>query len=91
MSIVLLETMVAENLLDAIHYLSFCKSFINPIEGQNINHGEGFYMIQGTFELNKKEEKVYCGFKKGNKKTFKRNSKKVLSVAPNVGKRFFQK
>ncbi|HIA37803.1 MAG TPA: DNA replication/repair protein RecF [Flavobacteriales bacterium] len=73
------------NLLDAIHYLSFCKSFINPIEGQNINHGEGFYMIQGTFELNKKEEKVYCGFKKGNKKTFKRNSKEYSRLADHIG------
>ena len=25
------------NLLDAIYYLSFCKSYFNPIDSQNIN------------------------------------------------------
>ena len=25
------------NLLDAIHYLSLCKSYFNAIDGQNIN------------------------------------------------------
>jgi len=73
------------NLLDAIYYLSFCKSFINPLEGQNINHGEEFYMIQGTFELNKKNEKIYCGFKKGKKKQFKRNNKEYSRLADHIG------
>jgi DNA replication and repair protein RecF len=36
------------NLLDAIHYLSMCKSYFNPLESQNIRHGEDFFVIQGN-------------------------------------------
>jgi DNA replication and repair protein RecF len=38
------------NLLDAIHYLSFCKSFFNSIDSQNIKHNEGFFVLQGNFD-----------------------------------------
>ena len=34
------------NLLDAIYYLSFCKSFTHVIDSQNIRHGEDFFMLQ---------------------------------------------
>lgn len=30
------------NLLDAVYYLSFCKSATNPIDSQNICHGQEF-------------------------------------------------
>lgn len=73
------------NLLDAIHYLSFCKSFINPIESQNIKHDTDFYVIQGNFELNGKKEQIYCGFKKGKKKQFLRNKKEYNRLADHIG------
>ena len=38
------------NVLDAVHYLCFCKSYFNPIDGQNIAHGEPFMLVQGDFE-----------------------------------------
>ncbi|MDD3907407.1 MAG: AAA family ATPase, partial [Bacteroidales bacterium] len=34
------------NLLDAIYYLSFCKSHSNPIDSQNINHDADFFVLQ---------------------------------------------
>ncbi|MBL4568729.1 MAG: AAA family ATPase, partial [Flavobacteriaceae bacterium] len=42
------------NILDAIYYLSFSKSYFNPIAGQNIKHGEGFFMIEGTYLLDER-------------------------------------
>ncbi len=30
------------NILDAVHYLSFCKSYFTTIDTQNIRHGEDF-------------------------------------------------
>lgn len=30
------------NLLDAVYYLSFCKSASNPVDSQNIRHDEEF-------------------------------------------------
>ena len=37
------------NLLDAIYFLSFCKSSTNPIDSQCIKHNEEFMMLQGVF------------------------------------------
>ncbi len=37
------------NVLDAIYYLSFCKSAFNSIDSQNIRHTEPFAMIQGHY------------------------------------------
>ena len=63
------------NVLDAIHYLSFCKGFYNPLDSHHIRHGESIFVIQGSFQLNGKQEQIYCGVQKGRKKQFKRNKK----------------
>ena len=46
------------NILDAIHYLSFCKSYFNPIDSQNIKHEEPFFVIQGTFQNEEQEIEI---------------------------------
>ena len=63
------------NILDAIYHLSFGKSYFNPIATQNIKHGEDFYVIEGNFEKNDREEKIVCSLKKGMKKIIKKNGK----------------
>src|SRR6476646_6043896 len=73
------------NILDAIHYLSFCKSFFNPIDSQNIMHNEPFFLIQGSYDLNNNEEEVYCGQKRNQKKSFKRNKKEYTRLADHIG------
>jgi DNA replication and repair protein RecF len=73
------------NILDAIHYLSFCKSFFNPIDSQNIMHEEPFFLIQGQYELNNGEEEIYCGQKRNQKKQFKRNKKEYQRLADHIG------
>jgi DNA replication and repair protein RecF len=37
------------NLLDAVYYLSFCKSYFNPVDSQNIKFGEDFFAIHGHY------------------------------------------
>lgn len=73
------------NVLDAIHYLSFCKSFFNPIDSQNILHEAPFFMIQGAFDLNDNEEEIFCGLKRNQKKQFKRNKKEYQRLADHIG------
>jgi DNA replication and repair protein RecF len=73
------------NLLDAIHYLSLCKSYFNAIDGQNIRQHEDFFIIQGTFELNGLEENISCGLKRGQKKIFKKNQKEYDRLADHIG------
>ena len=36
------------NLLDAIYYLSFCKSFNGVTDSQVMTHGEVFFMLNGN-------------------------------------------
>jgi len=73
------------NILDAIYYLSFTKSYFNPIAGQNIRHGEDFFMIEGSYLLNEREEKIVCSLKKGQKKVLKRNDKSYEKFAEHIG------
>ncbi len=37
------------NVLDAIYYLSFCRSAGNPIDSQVIRHEEPFFMLEGEY------------------------------------------
>lgn len=81
-----LNGMGKTNLLDAIYYLSFCKSSSNPIDSQNIRHEQDFFMIQGVYETEDlTPEEVYCGFKRGQKKQFKRNKKEYSKLSDHIG------
>lgn len=73
------------NLLDAIHYLSLCKSYFNPIDSQQIRQGEDLFMIQGMFQKDHKDELIYCGLKRAAKKKFKRNKKEYQRLADHIG------
>jgi len=74
------------NLLDAIYYLSFCKSAGNPIDSQNIFHEADFLMIQGFYEMaDGSMEEVYCGIKRRQKKQFKRNKKEYQRLSEHIG------
>ena len=74
------------NLLDAIYYLSFCKSYFNSIDSQNIKHDEPFFVLEGLYQQNEKEEKVYCGMKRHQKKIIKLNKKHYERLADHIGK-----
>ena len=73
------------NLLDAIYYLSFCKSYSHIADSQIIRHDEDFFMLQGYYDNNGNEEEVYCGMKKRQKKQFKRNKKEYGRLSDHIG------
>ncbi len=74
------------NLLDAIYYLSFCRSFYNSIDSQVISHDQEFFMIEGEYETDNGEpEVIYCGMKRGTKKHFKRNKKEYKKLSQHIG------
>ncbi len=73
------------NLLDAIHYLCLCKSYFNPIDSQQIKAGEELFLVQGDFVRDEKLEKISCGLKKNQKKSFKRNKKEYDKLADHIG------
>ena len=74
------------NLLDAVYYLSFCKSATNPVDSQNIMHEQDFFVIQGFYATDDGEpEEVYCGLKRKQKKQFKRNKKEYVRLSDHIG------
>ena len=74
------------NLLDAIYYLSFCKSYTNPLDSQIIRHDAEVCMLQGKylFEDSSREE-IYSGFRRRQKKHFKRNKKEYERLSDHIG------
>jgi len=74
------------NVLDAIYYLSFAKSYFNSVAVQNIRHGEDFFMLEGLYALEDREEVILCSLKKGQKKIVKRNGKSYERFSEHIGK-----
>ena len=73
------------NILDSIYHLAFTKSYFNPSGVQNIQFGKEFFLIEGKFNKDGKEEKINCSLKKGQKKTVKRNGKVYNKIAEHIG------
>lgn len=73
------------NILDAIYYLSFTKSFVSSIDAYNIKIDESFFLIQGNYNRVEKTEHVHCGYKRGQKKQIKRNKKDYKKYSEHIG------
>ena len=73
------------NVLDAIYHLAYGKSYFNPLAVQNIKHGEEFFVIDGEFEKNERNEQIVCSLKKGQKKILKRNGKQYDKFSDHIG------
>ena len=82
------------NVLDAIYYLSFCRSANNPVDSQVIHHDEPFCMLEGEYDsegsseasdLSRPSITVSCGMKRGQKKHFKRDKKEYKRLSEHIG------
>ena len=83
------------NVLDAVYYLSFCRSASNPIDSQVIRHEEPFCMIEGQYQTvgaesqepmaNSEQLTISVGMKRGQKKHFKRNKKEYKRLSEHIG------
>lgn len=73
------------NTLDAIYHLAFGKSYFNPIATQNIKHGEDFFVVDGLFNKNDRDEKIVVSLKRGQKKVIKRNAKAFKKFSDHIG------
>lgn len=74
------------NLLDAVHYLAFCKSYFNPADTQNIRHGQEYFAVIGTFmRAGETSETVQCIQKRNQRKRFLLNKKEYERLADHIG------
>ncbi|WP_273539340.1 DNA replication and repair protein RecF [uncultured Prevotella sp.] len=74
------------NLLDAVYYLSFCRSAFNPKDSEVMRHEADYFVLEGDYTTdNEDKEQVYCGMKRGSKKHFKRNKKEYKRLSMHIG------
>lgn len=73
------------NILDAVYYLSMCKSYLNVLDRQNIRFGEHFFSIRGNWQKEDQEIEIHCAVKQGAKKIFRKNKKEYEKLADHIG------
>lgn len=57
------------NVIDAVYFLSMCKSSLAMTDGQNMRHGSDFFLLDGQYLTDEgRSESVVCAFaRKGGK------------------------
>lgn len=74
------------NILDAIYFLSMCKSSNSSQDQMVMRHEADFMMIQGNYHKEDgTEEEISCGLKRGQKKMFRRSKKAYKRLAEHIG------
>ena len=73
------------NVLDAVYYLSMCKSYMNVLDRQNIRFGEQFFSVMGKWEKDEQETLIHCAVRQNAKKIFKKNKKEYEKLADHIG------
>jgi DNA replication and repair protein RecF len=74
------------NLLDAIYYLSFTKSAVNPYDLQNIRTGQSGFLIKGVFDIEGRQREVICSFQQGEKKILREDYQEYTRFSEHLGK-----
>lgn len=73
------------NLLDAVFYLSFCKSFSGMTDAMLMRRGEDFAMAKAIYERKGTPEELTLGMARGKRKTIKRGGKEYARLSQHIG------
>lgn len=73
------------NLLDAIHYLSFCKSFSGLTDAALMRRGAEFTTLRGIYTRKGTDEELSLGLMTGKRKSFKRKGKEYERLSAHIG------
>lgn len=73
------------NILDAIYYLSFCRSFTSLTDAAVIMHEAPFAMLQGNYQRNDADEHIAISIQRGKRKVAKRNGKEYRRLSQHIG------
>jgi DNA replication and repair protein RecF len=74
------------NLLDAIHYLCFTKSYFSRMDGLNVQHGRMGFRIEGQLLLQDNPEKAVCILRENGKKEFSVNDNSYERFSQHIGR-----
>ena len=73
------------NVLDAIYYLSFCRSYTAQTDQSTIRHHEPYMMLQGTYDRRDVEEQVTVSLQRGRRKVVRRAGKDYQRLSQHIG------
>lgn len=74
------------NLLDAIYYLSFCRSALVQKNSQVLRHNEEWMSLAAEYEDdNHQPLSIRCTLKAGHRKSFKKNGKEYKKQSEHIG------
>ncbi|MBP3289324.1 MAG: DNA replication/repair protein RecF [Muribaculaceae bacterium] len=73
------------NLLDAIFYLSFCRSFSGMTDAMLMKRGEDFTMAKASYTRRDADEELTLGMARGKRKSLKRGGKEYNRLSEHIG------
>ena len=73
------------NLLDAIHYLSFTKSFGRLPDAMLIKKNEDFAILNGRYSRHGADEEINVGLRRAARKSFRRGGKEYKRLSEHIG------
>lgn len=84
------------NVLDAVYFLSFCRSMHTSVDSLVMRHDADFFVLEGCYEVeqegagsreqgNVSTLNIYAGMKRGTKKHFKRDKKEYKRLSEHIG------
>jgi DNA replication and repair protein RecF len=74
------------NLLDAIYYLSFTRSYFFKSDLQNVHQGKSGFRIEGKFQTDQGEQNVVCILRETGKKEVFLNDEIYQRLSGHIGK-----
>lgn len=74
------------NLLDAIHYLCFTRSYFTRLDANSVQQGRIGFRLEGNFELQAKAEKTVCILRETGKKEFSVNDQSYDKFSQHIGR-----
>ncbi len=74
------------NLLDAIYYLGFTRSYFSRPEIQNVFHGMAGMRIEGQYQLGEEAPRITCILRENNKKELLLDGEAYKKFSDHIGK-----
>jgi DNA replication and repair protein RecF len=74
------------NLLDAIHYLCFTKSYFTRMDSLVTQHGHQGFRLEGHFTVKEHEEKAVCVLRENGRKEFSVNDEFYTRFSKHIGR-----
>jgi DNA replication and repair protein RecF len=74
------------NLLDAVYYLSFSKSYFSRTDSSNVYRSLQGFRIEGNYTLNNRSSNITCILRENNKKEFYFDKEEYKKLSEHIGK-----